>query len=368
MIIPKKEILYAPMLGTLGGASAKGFGQGAGGFAAYETGLWAMGDALGQDGYGMVQYDTGNFDRLVTSTNIPCHGSYPSVMADTYRSSTGSVYLVSADSSVIQVWSSSSLNQISAKSIPGGATTRGIMVHGIYVYWADNNGSTIRKYSLNNVSSLVGVGSVSNGYGTIDFEGNVAVDGYLYFGGGQGYICVIRESDFSRMTTTRVDSNTNEITAMCYGANGALYAGYQNGDIVRFTSYQNGLNATHSTNTQAGNTIEDLEVDKFGNIHSLSRGSANAYEVFRGSDLHSITHSNLPMSIPAGIILNDYMYVADHEYAGQHYKYYVPDVVAGTFSPTNAGSRRGPTTNTLLGSYSQSELHQKNLEQGGLSF
>jgi hypothetical protein len=31
LIIPKKEILYAPMLGTLGGGSARGFGRGAGG-------------------------------------------------------------------------------------------------------------------------------------------------------------------------------------------------------------------------------------------------------------------------------------------------------------------------------------------------
>ena len=28
LIIPKKEILYAPMLGTLGGGSARGFGRG----------------------------------------------------------------------------------------------------------------------------------------------------------------------------------------------------------------------------------------------------------------------------------------------------------------------------------------------------
>lgn len=369
MIIPKKEILYAPMLGTLGGGSARAFGQGAGGLAAYDTGLWAMGDAIGQDGYGMVKYDTGNFDRLITSTNIPCNGSYPSVMADTYRSSTGSVYLISADNGVLQVWSSSSLNQIAAVSVP--SNTRGMMVHGNYAYWADNNGSFIRKYNLSNISSPNNVQNENNGYGSIDWEGNVAVDGYLYFGGGQGYIAVFRESDFSRMVTTRVNSNTNEITAMCYGANGALYAGYQSGDIVRFTSYQNGLNATHNTTIQntLNTTIEDLEVDRFGNIHCLSRGGNDNYEVFRGSDLYSITHGSLPFSAPpAGIILNDYMYVGDHSYTGQHYKYYIPDVVAGTFSPTNAGSKRGPTTNTLLSSYNQSDLHQKNLEQGGLSF
>jgi hypothetical protein len=41
LIFPKKEILYAPMLGTLGGASARGFGRGGGGPAVggilYET-------------------------------------------------------------------------------------------------------------------------------------------------------------------------------------------------------------------------------------------------------------------------------------------------------------------------------------------
>ena len=41
LIFPKKEILYAPMLGTLGGGSARGFGRGGGGPAVggilYET-------------------------------------------------------------------------------------------------------------------------------------------------------------------------------------------------------------------------------------------------------------------------------------------------------------------------------------------
>jgi hypothetical protein len=173
------------------------------------------------------------------------------------------------------------------------------------------------------------------------------------------------------MGSVRVDSNTNEITAMCYGADGALFAGYTNGDIVRFNSYPNGMAATHNTSIQnSTNTIiEDLEVDRFGNIHCLSRGGNNNYEVFRGSDLYSITHGSLPFSTPpAGIIINDYMYVADHDSNGQHYKYYIPDVISGTFSPTNAGSKRGPSTNTLLSSYNQSDLHQKNLEQGGLSF
>jgi hypothetical protein len=199
-----------------------------------------------------------------------------------------------------------------------------------------------------------------------DWEGMVAVGGYLYFGGQGGWISVVQESSFSRQTTTRVNNSTNEITAMCYGANGYLYAGYNNGDIIRFNSYPNGMAATHLYQAAVG-IVEDLEVDRFGNIHVLMRGTTNAYLVL-DQTLGFVAQGNLPMGVPSAILINDYMYVADHTSVGQHYKYYVPDVIAGTFSPTNAGTKYGPMTNTLLSSYNQSDLHQKNLEQGGLSF
>jgi hypothetical protein len=157
---------------------------------------------------------------------------------------------------------------------------------------------------------------------------------------------------------------------MCYGADRAVYAGYANGSVSRATMDSIGdLSYSHITSTAANSTIEDLEVDRFGNIHCISRNGTNAYEVFSGSDLTSIAVGNTPPgNNPASIILNDYMYIADHQFLGQHYKYYIPDVIAGTFNPTDAGSKKGPSTNTLLSSYSQSDLHQKNLEQGGLSF
>jgi len=365
LIFPKKEILYAPMLGTLGGGSARGFGQGvSSGIKLYESGLWAMGDGQGTDGYGMVRYDPNNFDRLVTSNTVPVSGSYPSTMADTYRNSSGTVYLIGISGSNIYAYSSSSLNQITSTNII--YDTRGMMVHGDYAYVAPNNHDDFRRYSLSSISNISLSATVYNGAGVQDWEGMVAVGGYLYFGGRDGWIAVVQESNFQRQTTTRVNSNTNEITAMCYGANGYLYAGYNNGDIVRFNSYPNGMSATHQYQSAIG-IVEDLEVDRFGNIHVIMRGQTNAYLVL-DQTLTFVAQGNLPMQVPTAILINDYVYIGDHTAVGQHYKYYVPDVIAGTFSPTNAGTKYGPTTNTLLSSYNQSDLHQKNLEQGGLSF
>jgi hypothetical protein len=47
MIFPKKEILYAPMLGTLGGASARSFGRGLGGSASGIDAVDYFGDGSG---------------------------------------------------------------------------------------------------------------------------------------------------------------------------------------------------------------------------------------------------------------------------------------------------------------------------------
>ena len=368
-LIPKKQILYAPMLGSLGGGSVRGFGRGVGGgFSPYETRLWAMGDGTGSDGHGMVEYDPENFDRLSTSSDVPCSGSFPSQMADTFVASNGTVYLVSAASATLRVWNSSNLSSVG--SVSTGYTTRGMMVYNGYVYWAPNGNNSFRKYDLSNPSNPSNVGSEYNGIGNQDWEAMVGVDGRLVFGGGNGWITVLRESTFTRIGSYQLNGNTNEITAMCYGPDRTVYVGYTNGSVSRAIMNSSGdLFYSHSTSTAANSTIEDLEVDRFGNIHCISRDGTNAYEVFSGSDLTSIAVGNIPFSNnPAGIILNDYMYLADHQTLGQHYKYYIPDVIAGTFNPTDAGSRKGPSTNTLLSSYSQSDLHQKNLEQGGLSF
>jgi hypothetical protein len=289
-------------------------------------------------------------------------------MADTFVDSSGTVYLVSANTSTLRVWNSSNLSSVG--SVSTGHTTRGMMVYNGYVYWAPNGNNSFRKYDLSNPSNPSSVGTIYNGVGNQDWEGMVGVDGRLVFGGSNGYITVVRESNFTRIGTYQLGGNTNEITAMCYGADRAVYAGYANGSVSRATMDSIGdLSYSHITSTAANSTIEDLEVDRFGNIHCISRNGTNAYEVFSGSDLTSIAVGNTPPgNNPASIILNDYMYIADHQFLGQHYKYYIPDVIAGTFNPTDAGSKKGPSTNTLLSSYSQSDLHQKNLEQGGLSF
>lgn len=375
LIFPKKEILYAPMLGTLGGGSARGFGQGvSSGIELYETGLWAMGDSTGPDGYGMVKYDTENFDRIVTSGNTPCSGSYPSQMADTYRNSTGSVYLVSADSATVKIWSSTSLNQISATNT--GYGVRGMMVHGDYLYWAPTGYSYFQRRNISNVSNVGGASSEHNGVGNGDWEAIVAVpDNRLLFAGQGGYISILDESSFSRQHTQTMGGSSTEITAICYGANRAVYVGYTNGTVRRGTLDANGnsIHHTHSANLQNLNQIvEDVEVDRFGNIHVFTRDGANGpgYEVLDGTNLYSISYGNLPFNDPpAAIILNDYAYVADHNGSnGNHYKYYIPDVIAGTFNPVSSGTKRGPSTNTLLGSYDQSTIHELNLAQGGLAF
>jgi len=373
LIFPKKEILYAPMLGTLGGGSARGFGRGAGGLEAYETGLWAMGDSTGPDNVGMVSYDPDTLSRLVTSSNIPCSGSYPSTMADTYRNSTGSVYLVSADSGTLRIWSSSSLNQISATNT--GKQTRGMMVYGDYVYWASSSDAYIYRYNISNPSNVASASNQYNMVGTVNMEGMVAAGGYLYFGGGSGYITIIQEANFTGVSAQRLGGSSNDISAMCLGANGAIYAGYRSGgEVRRATVNGNGtLSHTHTVTLANPNAIiEDLEVDRYGNIHVFTRQGASqpGYEVLRGSDLFSITYGNLAFNDPpVAIILNNYVYVADHNGAtGKMYKYSVDDVIAGTFSPTNTGTQYTPSTNTLLGSYDQSTIHELNLAQGGLSF
>ena len=372
LIFPKKQPLYAPMLGTLGGGSARGFGRGAGGFAAYETGLWAMGDGTGPDGYGMVKYDTDNFDRLVTSGNTPCSGSYPSQMADTYRNSSGTVYLIAISGTNLGAWSSSSLNQIS--SVGMGVSSRGMFVYNGYAYVAPTNNSSFKKYDLSNISNLSNVANEYNGIGSQDWEGMVGVDGKLVFGGLSGWITVMRESTFTRVGSYRLNNNQNEITAMCYGANRTIYAGYTNGQVLRATMNSSGdLTYTHQMTTQnPSSIIEDLEVDRFGNVHILMRNGNNnpGYQVVRGTDLYTISYGYLPFNDPpAAVLLNDYMYVADHNGStATTYKYYVPDVIAGTFSPTSSGTKYGPSTNTLLGSYDQSTIHELNLAQGGLAF
>jgi hypothetical protein len=369
LIIPKKpQILYAPMLGSLGGGSVRGFGRGVGGgFSPYETGLWAMGDSAGSAGYGMVKYDTENFDRLSTSTDIPCSGSFPSQMADTFVDSAGTIYLVSVDSSVLRVWNSSTLSSVG--SVSTGYTSRGMMVYKGYVYWAPNGNINFKKYDLSNPSNPSNVDNLYNGVGSQDWEAMVGVDNKVVFAGATGYVVVVGALNFNRIGTYQINGNTNEITAMCYGADRTFYFGYTNGTVSKAVMNSSGdLSYSNSTSIASGSTIEDLEVDRFGNIHCISRGGTNAYEVFSGSDLTSIAVGTAPADTPASIILNDYMYIADHISLGQHYKYYIPDVLEGTFNPTDAGSKKGPSTNTLLSSYSQSDLHQKNLEQGGLSF
>ena len=70
MIIPKKEILYAPMLGTLGGGSARGFGQRGGGGADLSTLYDPFGDNSGRALYmfeNNLNDESGNYNASMYS-------------------------------------------------------------------------------------------------------------------------------------------------------------------------------------------------------------------------------------------------------------------------------------------------------------
>jgi hypothetical protein len=150
MIFPKKEILYAPMLGTLGGGSLRSFGRGTGGSA--DLGYWGV-DYDGWDGSQLQLPESNISSRITTNGDANWGGlefhivhnrnrfftAYPNNTSQTFVGAQASYPNPANASSVTTYYNVSSAVNLNTNT---GSSGRGVTI----AYLGDNTPVLIMSY------------------------------------------------------------------------------------------------------------------------------------------------------------------------------------------------------------------------------
>ena len=155
MIIPNKEILYAPMLGTLGGGSARGFGRYAGGgikLVGEPSKLFAV--TNNELAYYDIQNSLWGSNPSATNSNVYSDGNFPATLGDVALDDEGTPWLYvhggsrfrCAKVNDISVWNEQDLGLSNVRAM--------VTLRNNVIVLSDNSGNALRSYTLNNNGTL----------------------------------------------------------------------------------------------------------------------------------------------------------------------------------------------------------------------
>lgn len=173
LIFPKKEILYAPMLGTLGGGSARGFGRGGGGkieLPGEPDRLFAITE---DSAYELDISSTSAFSNnaaLQSSNNLRANGNFPATMGDIALDDEGTPWIYTMFSGGLKaakinnfgVWNETSTGISNCRAM---CTLR----NGVVII-SDNASDQLRSYRLNNNGTFTHLDTYAGGNDTDNVE------------------------------------------------------------------------------------------------------------------------------------------------------------------------------------------------------
>jgi hypothetical protein len=221
LIFPKKEILYAPMLSTFGGGSARGFGQRGGGKSSpvfgYSVGVQTSGT------HNIMLFDPETMERLDLFDSGAGVASQNVVVDDTYLFNN-----YGYNSTDVDRYLKTDLAQGASQTPPhttfsAAANSRSaIAVDATKIYMARNDGyGRYLDKQTGGSSNNTYLGSGGEVYG-------VAVDNnYAYFGGSanNGTLKIVYRSNFNNLNTYSAN-NFSTISSIVTDEDAVYFTGY----------------------------------------------------------------------------------------------------------------------------------------------
>ena len=376
LIFPKKEILYAPMLGTLGGGSARGFGRGIGGVGGPR--LFVHSFQQRNSSYisgevsikGFTSSTTAN--ALQKSTTNTVEGNYSSTVADTYVHTDGKILQVTYKDSYIYLWDADNLagGPISSDFI--GSDCRCLLTasdNNIYVFLGSGN-NNVYRYSVSNSYALSRDQNFTRPRSnTVEGAVSPPNDPFVYYGDHDGYVYQVNitNGQFNHWSSTGVNIT---VKSMAFGSNRRVYFGGNAGELGRVDVSTGGvfsnLNTSNSHAWGTGGAIESIVVDKTNRVHWFRRNGGYLDRTNR--DCASITNANFGSrtSTPAGVqAIGDYVYVGTNGSIDDSvFRYPIANVTA---DEGTSGTLLG-YCNELTTDVRTDDNTARNLEEAGVSF
>ena len=249
LIFPKKEILYAPMLGTLGGGSVRGFGRYSGGgivLPGEPSRLFAI------HTQGTHEMDINNnwtTSHLQTTTTVRSDGNFPATMGDVGIDDEGTPWIISFYNSTATLAKVNNLSVSTTQSL-GFSNCRAICsLRNNVIIFADNGNNRLRSYLLNNNGTLTHVDTYQDTARSNDVEFMCSPPDYS----GSSSINVHNGNlgPYSGDCRLVAYSNGNQLSEFSVSNTGAItyVQGYSNSIKMSLTYWPNGyIVVGHDTN------------------------------------------------------------------------------------------------------------------------
>jgi len=374
LIIPKKEILYAPMLGTLGGGSARGFGRyagGAGGPRLFVHSFQNFGDSYAGGEVSTTAFTSTTTANALQKTTTPTvGGNFPSTVADTYVHTDGKILQVTYKDSYIYLYDSDDIASGPISNDFIGSDCRCLVTasnNSIYVF-LNNGTNSVYEYTVNNSYQLYRQSSFNRPRSnTVECAVSPPNDNYLYYGDHDGYIYMV---DISGGNFPNSSSYYKGITfkSLSFHHDGRLLFGGNAGEIGRINVTTGGVWNNESSRTHVwggGGYTGSIEVDQASNVHWWRQGGYLEVTTSGLSTAGNKDYSSL-VGAPAGIkAIGDYVYMGTN---GVVYDSVFRYPYANFSTHETMNNARLGYCNELTTDVRTDDNTARNLENAGLAF
>jgi hypothetical protein len=296
--MPKKRPLYAPMLGSLGGGSVRGFGRYAGGGIELPGEPNRLFSILEDAAY---EVNLSNFTggaALQSSNNIRSAGNFPATMGDIAIAPDGVPWLYTAFGGELKTAKINNFADWNQTTLGYGNHRAMCTLRNNIIVISDNVNNQIKSYRLNSNGSVTHLDTYSGGTQTNNIQFMISPPDYsggsniLYTDNNLGPYdnrsarLIVSSAQGSAPQEFLVNTSGNFAyvqgsSGIAYGAMTQLPNGYvlwaEDGGSYKLLNHQ--LNVVSSSNAQIAGSVHGMDVGRDGNIY-VSLGNYRVERIY----------------------------------------------------------------------------------------